>query len=340
MKIRQGLAIAGVVFILFSLLSITGYSSLFSSKTMSHEGRSFEVPEGVTLRWIADNLKEDGFIGSSTLFLTVGKLMLSEKEIMAGEYLFPPNVTLFDIVLAFKYGKVNYRKITILPGYNLEQIGELLASEGLVDIDTFRELSKDKEMIDILALDISSLEGFLYPDTYYLLRGSNPRKILKKMVLNFKDVFTPEFKEKAAELNMTIKDVVTLASIIEKEAVVEKERTLISAVFHNRLKRNMPLQSDPTVIYALGSSFDGDLKREHLTMRSSYNTYMSRGLPPGPIGSPGIESIRAALYPEDVDYLYFVSKNNDTHYFSKNFRDHSRAVAIYQKPLAAKKTIH
>lgn len=338
MRFSQVIAIIGVIAMLLLLLSITGYGSLFAMKNGSAEGRAFDVPEGVTLRWIADSLEDQGFIRSSTLFIVAGKLVLSEKEIMAGEYIFPPNINLFDILSAFKYGRVNFRKVTVPPGYDIDQIGEILESEGLVDKEIFIELTQDRELIDLLDIDVSNLEGFLYPDTYYLYKGSNPRKIMRKMALRFKEVFGPELKERASELHMTVKDVVTLASLIEKEAIVEEDRPLISAVFHNRLKKNMPLQSDPTVIYALGSGFDGDLKREHLILKSPYNTYMRRGLPPGPIGSPGIESIRAALYPADVDYLYFVSKNDDTHHFSKSFKEHSQAVDIYQKPLAANKT--
>lgn len=345
MRFTQTIAITAVIMLLLLLLSITGYSSLFSMKNSSAEGaegRTFFVPEGVTLRWIADSLEDQGLIRSGTLFIAMGKLLLSEKEIMAGEYIFPPKRNLFDILLAFKYGRVNYRKITIPAGFNIDQIGKMLESEGLMDEVTFWQLTRDRDLIELLgpyaSNGVSNLEGFLYPDTYYFFRGGNPKKMARKMVLRFKEVFGPELEERASQLNMTVKDVIALASLIEKEAVIEEERPLISAVFHNRLKRNMPLQSDPTVIYALGSSFDGDLKREHLTLKSSYNTYTRRGLPPGPIGNPGIESIRAALYPTDVDYLYFVSKNDGTHHFSDNFKEHDKAVAIYQKPLALKKT--
>ena len=340
-KISQVAAIIGVVAVLIFLLVIAGYSSFFSTvKNTNVEGREFNVPEGVTLRWIANNLEEQGFIRSSTLFLIAGKFMVSEKEIMAGEYVFPPNINLFDILLFFKYGKVNYRKIMIQPGYDINKIAELLESEGLVDAKKFKELTKDRDLIDLLGIDVTNLEGFIYPDTYYFFKGTSPKKMVKKMVLRFKNAFTPDLAEKAEKLKMSEKDVITLASLIEKEAVAEGDRPLISAVFYNRLKKKMPLQCDPTVIYALGSGFNGDLKKENLSFKSSYNTYINRGLPPGPIGSPGIESIRAALYPANVNYLYFVSKNDGTHQFSKNLAEHNRAVAVYQKPLALNKRIN
>lgn len=337
MRLSQRIAITVVVIMMLLLLSITGYSSLFSIKKEGVKGRIFNVPEGVTLRWISNSLKEEGLIRSSTLFLTAGKLILSEKEIMAGEYIFSPEMSLFDILSSFKNGKVHYHRVTIPAGYSINQIGALLAAEGLIDTDTFLRLTEDRELIGLLNIDIPSLEGFLYPDTYYFLKDGNPRNVIRKMVRRFKEVFDPELEKRAAELNMAVKDIITLASIIEKEAVAEEERPLISAVFHNRLTRNMPLQSDPTVIYALGNSFDGNIKKKHLSFRSSYNTYTVRGLPPGPIGSPGIESIRSALYPAEVDYLYFVSKNDGTHHFSRNLKEHNKAVAIYQKPLALKR---
>lgn len=337
-RISQGIAVISIVLVLIFLLSITGYSSFFTTVSNDNvDGRKFNVPEGVSLRWIADNLEEQGFVRSSTLFLIAGKFMVSEKEIMAGEYVFPPNINLFDILLFFKYGKVNYRKIMVQPGDSIEKIASLLESEGLIDTGKFQELTRDRELISLIKVDVPDLEGFLYPDTYYFFKGSNPKKMIKKMVLRYKEVFTPDLEERALKLKMSVKDVITLASLIEKEAVSDEDRPLISAVFHNRLKKNMPLQCDPTVIYALGRGFDGNLKREDLRFKSSYNTYVKRGLPPGPIGSPGIASIRAALYPANVDYIYFVSKNDGTHQFSKTLAEHNSAVAVYQKPLALSK---
>jgi UPF0755 protein len=150
------------------------------------------------------------------------------------------------------------------------------------------------------------------------------------MVQAFQEVYSLELYERAQQLHLTRHQVVTLASIVEKETSVDEERPLVSAVFHNRLKRRMPLQSDPTVIYAL-PNFDGNLKRVHLKINSRYNTYRWPGLPPGPIANPGKASIYATLYPAPADYLFFVSRNDGTHFFSRNFQDHNRAVTRYQK---------
>jgi len=340
MKTNWFRAIAGTIIILAVLIVLAGYSSLFTMRSSNIEVRIFEVPDGVTLRWIAGSLQKDGIIVNKTLFMLAGKLLLSDKDIKAGEYLLTTDMSLLEVISSFRYGKVNYRTVNIPVGAKIDQIGEILQDEGLVDKETFKQLTRNQGLISLLNMDsdIDSLEGFLYPDTYYFIKSSSPDRIVRKMVLRFRELFTPDMERRASELNMSVKDVVTLASVIEKELGSESERTLISAVFHNRLRRKMPLQSDPTVIFALGEGFDGDLKRKHLAFKSSYNTYLQRGLPPGPIGSPTIKSIHAALYPADVDYLYFVSMNDGTHYFSNNFDEHDKAVTMYQRSLALKKT--
>ncbi len=339
MKTNRFKAIIGTIIILAILIFLVGYTSLFAMRSSNKEVHIFEVPDGVTLRWIAGSLEKEGIIGNKTLFMLAGRLMLSDKDVKAGEYLFTTDMSLIEVISAFRRGKVNYRTMTIPIGANIDQIGEILQEEGLVDKESFKKLTKNHALIGLLNLDsdIDSLEGFLYPDTYYFIKSSSPDRIVRKMVMRFKKLFTPDMVRRASELNMSVKDVVTLASVIEKELGSESERTLISAVFHNRLRHKMPLQSDPTVIFALGEDFNGDLKRKDLTFKSSYNTYLERGLPPGPIGSPTIESIRAALYPADVKYLYFVSKNDGTHHFSNTFAEHDRAVTTYQKSLAMKK---
>jgi UPF0755 protein len=181
-----------------------------------------------------------------------------------------------------------------------------------------------------LGVNATTLEGYLYPDTYNFPRFTKPEEILRTMVARFHQFFTPEVKAQAAALNMTEHEVVTLASIIEKETGQEDERPLIAAVFQNRLKKKYPLQSDPTVIYDI-PNFDGNLTRAQLTTSTPFNTYMHPGLPPGPIANPGIKSILAALHPAPVSYLYFVSKNDGSHQFSSTLTEHNQAVHHYQK---------
>ena len=342
MKTNRFNAIIGTIIILAVLISLASYSSLFAMRGSNKEVHIFEVPEGVTVKWIAGRLKNEGIISSSTLFILAGRFLFSDIKVKAGEYLFTTDMSLIEVISAFQDGKVNYRTVTIPAGAKINRIGEIFQDEGIVDKETFGQLTRNQGLIKLLNLDseIDNLEGFLYPDTYYFIKSSTPDRIVRKMVLRFRKLFTPDMERRAAELNMSVKDLVTLASVIEKEAGSEFERPLISAVFHNRLRLRMPLQSDPTVIYALGEDFDGDLKKSDLRFKSSYNTYLQRGLPPGPIGSPTIESIHAALYPADVDYLYFVSMNDGTHYFSNNFDEHDKAVTLYQRSLALEKTMN
>jgi UPF0755 protein len=184
-------------------------------------------------------------------------------------------------------------------------------------------------MIKTVGVEANSLEGYLFPDTYRLDKTMPEEAIIKKMVSRFWEIFNVDLQNRSRELGFSYHQVVTLASIIEKETGAEEERRLISAVFHNRLKRKELLQSDPTVIYAV-KDFDGNLTREDLKLDSRYNTYRYAGLPPGPIANPGRASLIAALHPAEVDYLYFVSKNDRTHEFSSDLKQHNAAVRKYQ----------
>ncbi|MDP2973069.1 MAG: endolytic transglycosylase MltG, partial [Deltaproteobacteria bacterium] len=180
-----------------------------------------------------------------------------------------------------------------------------------------------------------TLEGYLFPDTYHFIKEMEPEEVIRMMVHQFRKIFGPDLIEKASQMGITPREAVTLASIIEKEASLSEEKPLVSAVFHNRLKRRIPLQSDPTVIYGI-SNFDGNLTKEHLLTPTPYNTYLILGLPPTPICNPGKESIIAALHPASAPYLYFVSKNDGSHHFSESFEEHQRAVGKYQKTLLRK----
>jgi len=180
-----------------------------------------------------------------------------------------------------------------------------------------------------LGLGAETLEGYLFPDTYFFPKDVTVEKIISTMVLRFWSIFSPAWKERAKHYGLTVHQVVTLASIIEKETGAAFERPLISSVFHNRLRKKMRLESDPTVIYGI-KNFDGNLTRKHLKTRTPYNTYAIRGLPVGPIANPGRASLEAALFPEKTSFIYFVSKKDTTHHFSTNLKEHNRAVRKYQ----------
>lgn len=291
--------------------------------------RTVDIPEGATLRQVADLLEVKGLIHSSLGFLTLGKLVLADRRIPAGEYLLHTGMRPVQILSDILNSRAVLRRLTVPEGYTVVQIADLLRQQRMSDPDEFLRLSRDRDFLRSLHLETDSLEGYLFPDTYRFAKNAKAAHLIETMVAALWQVFTPELLARAKEINMSIHEVLTLASVIEKETSVAAERPLVSAVFHNRLRRGMRLQSDPTVIYAL-EAFDGDLHKRDLAIESSYNTYRVAGLPPGPIANPGVEAIRAALYPARANYLYFVSRNDGTHHFSSTLAEHNQAVEKYQ----------
>jgi UPF0755 protein len=220
--------------------------------------------------------------------------------------------------------------VTVTEGMTFRQISALLAAQGLGTEENFLCLGSDPMFLETWGLPPQGVEGYLYPDTYRFSWLASPEEILGRMVGRFYAVMSPALHRQAAVLDLSEHQVVTLASIIEKETGTASERPLVAAVFHNRLRKGMPLQSDPTVIYGI-ARFHGNLTRQHLLTPSPYNTYLFRGLPPGPIANPGLETIRAALSPAEQDYLYFVAKGDGTHVFSSDLNTHNRAVSRFQR---------
>ena len=215
-------------------------------------------------------------------------------------------------------------------GYNLYQIGWTLSGTPLIsEPHEFIDLVKNKQYVHSLGIDADTLEGYLFPDTYYLPKGIKLEDIPKKMVQRYKVVFSDSKRKRAEELGFTEQQIITLASIVEKEAKVDSERKLISAVYHNRLKQGMKLQADPTAVYGT-KAWITRVTKEDLKRRSPYNTYLHKGLPPGPIANPGEGAILAALYPENVDYLFFVAQGDGSHFFSKDFGSHEKAINRYR----------
>jgi len=287
------------------------------------------VPPGQGLQTTAQRLHEAGLIRHPFKFRMLARLKGDDKRIQAGEYLFSPSFPPSKILQIMVDGKVYLHKLTVPEGYTLQQIAALVAQEKLGDESEIVKAAADRARLKEKGIEADTFEGYLFPDTYHFPRNVSPEKIITTMVQKFWDVFTPEWRERCRLLGFSIHEVVTLASIIEKETGVPEERPIISSVFHNRLKKRMRLESDPTVIYRI-KGFNGNLTRKDLDIRDPYNTYQNRGLPPGPIASPGLESLKAALYPADTKYLYFVSRNDKTHHFSANLEDHNRAVRKYQ----------
>lgn len=290
------------------------------------------VKEGASFGQVAHQISEAGFITNHTAFVVLGKLMDVEEQIHPGRYDLNSRMAPSTILNVLATGQTIPYWVTIPEGFSIEQIAHLLEEIGATTVEQFVQTAGDAKFIRELGIEAETLEGFLFPDTYRFHHGMSPRDIIEVMVKQLQRLYTPEVQKQASQRGLNMLEVLTLASIIERETGAGEERKLISAVFHNRLKRGMLLQSDPTVIYAL-PSFDGNLRKPDLRYTSPYNTYRVRGLPPGPIANPGWDSIMAALYPAPVPYLYFVSKNNGTHHFSTTLAEHSRAVYRYQKRL-------
>ncbi|MBM4125201.1 MAG: endolytic transglycosylase MltG [Nitrospira sp.] len=333
MKLWVMLGLVGVALYLAGNVAYHRATDPLTDGTGPRTVKTVDIPEGATFRQVAALLEKEHLIASQWGFVLLGKVTGVDRRVLAGEYALHSDLRPQEILAELLSGRVVLHPVTIPEGYTAAQIADLLGQKGLGNPVEFLTLVHDRSFIHTLLPDaagLSSLEGYLFPDTYSFAKRAETKDIVRTMVEGLEKVLTPELRVRARDLNMTVHQVLTLASVIEKETGSTGERELISAVFHNRLRRHIPLQSDPTVIYGL-SSFDGNLRKRDLAAPSPYNTYRVTGLPPGPIANPGAGSIRAALYPVPTTYLYFVSRNDGTHAFSSTLAEHNRAVDKYQR---------
>lgn len=289
----------------------------------------FTIKPGQSLTMIAQNLEKQLIISNHAYFTLFTKFKKAGTRLQAGEYLLSASNTPSQILDILLKGKVKLYKITIPEGKNIKEVAALVETADFCSQDVFLDLCRDKPFITSLSIKSTTLEGYLFPDTYLFAKHTPCKDIIITMVNHFKQTMTNDWKARATSLGFSVHDIVTLASIIEKETGDAGERPLISSVFHNRLKKNMRLESDPTVIYGI-KNFDGNIKKKHLKMLTPYNTYQIKGLPIGPIANPGALSLKAALYPVKSPYLFFVSKKDTTHKFSRTFAEHNKAVRKYQ----------
>jgi UPF0755 protein len=288
------------------------------------------IRSGQSFSGTVAQLQERGLVRHPQKFRWLAWLRGDERHIRAGEYVLRPSMSPNDILDTLVSGEVLLHKVVIPEGSTLFHIGRILERTGLMSQEAFLDAAEAPRLVDGLGLKGNALEGYLFPETYHFPRGVTPREVIDKMVDHFRSVFTPTWIERAEAIGLTTHEVVTLASIVEKETAAPEERPLIAAVFLNRLKRGMRLESDPTVIYGM-TDFDGNLTRKDLKNPTPYNTYQIKGLPPGPIANPGRASMAAVLYPSEEPFLlYFVSKNNGSHHFSRTLSEHNQMVRQYQ----------
>jgi UPF0755 protein len=288
------------------------------------------IPDGSTFQFVASLLERERLIKSRSAFVLLGKSQSADRKVHAGEYEFNAGMAPGEILSKLLNGQVLLHPVTVPEGLTITQIADVVSQQGLTDREEFLRLARDRTFVASLGIKAETLEGYLYPNTYKFPRAAKAREVLAAMVEQLRKAVGPDLLARMQELKMTVHEVLTLASVIEKETGSSGERPEISAVFHNRLKKHIPLQSDPTVIYGL-PAFDGNLHKKDLSSPSPYNTYRVQGLPPGPIANPGIQAIRATLYPSDSRFLYFVSRNDGTHQFSSTLIEHNQAVEKYQK---------
>ncbi|MDR2811717.1 MAG: endolytic transglycosylase MltG [Endomicrobium sp.] len=298
----------------FFIISMVFFCLGFMPK--AGEKALFVVRKGENFSTVASHLEEQNLILSKQLFLFFVKLTNSQNKLKAGIYELSGRDGIFRILKQLKNNSRNFIRITIPEGNNIKQIADIIADKVKIDKEKFIRIASDR-----------NLEGYLMPETYFVSLGVSEEELIDMMYNEFNKKITPVMYERAKELNVPFKDIITMASIIEKEAVKPEERSIIAAVFYNRLKRKVMLQSCATVLYAMGITKE-KLSLEDIKFKSPYNTYLHFGLPPCPISNPGIESIKAALYPAGSGVLYFVSAGDGSHFFAKTFSEHIKNKQI------------
>jgi UPF0755 protein len=291
-----------------------------------------EVAPGSGVARIAEDLTSAGVVSDALTFRAAARWAGVDRRLQAGEYRFTDGASPLDVVGRLARGDIFVHPVTFPEGRTIREMAAIFAASGLGTADEFARAAADATLIGDLDRGAPSLEGYLFPDTYPLARRTGAAGAVRAMVARFREAFGADLRAEAARRDLSLREVVTLASLIEKETSAPEERAIVSAVYQNRLRIRMPLQADPTVIYALmqRGRWNGNLTRADLQLDSPYNTYRYPGLPPGPIAAPGLRSLEAAVRPADVPYLYFVSRNDGTHVFATTLAEHNRNVRRWQ----------
>ncbi len=319
--------------ILYStVILIASVLSFFFLLNAPIQGRTaattFMIKQGGSVTSVAEELKGAGLIRSRLLFITLVRLQRGTGSIKSGEYSIEIKSKTSDIIDKIIRGEVVTQKFTVPEGLYIQQIADLLQKKGIVSADKFIEACSSRDLLEKYHIPFNSAEGFLFPDTYVIAKGLSARSIAEIMIQRFFEGLDRIMHNTYS--TEELKRVVIVASLVEREAKVDSERPIIAAVFYNRLKKNKRLESCATVQYILGKPKERLLFSD-LEIKSPYNTYLHTGLPPGPIANPGIKSIQAAISPAEVDYLFFVSKKDGTHYFSSTYREHLDAIEKYNR---------
>jgi UPF0755 protein len=318
-------------------VAAAGAAWFYSSLTRPYKGYAeaeifVEIPSGTGTAAMARRLAEAGVVRSPEVFRAAVWMRGSARRLQAGEYRFDRSMSPTEVVDKIARGDVYVRSLTFREGLTIREMARVFEDAAFGSAADFIEAAKNTALIKGLDPEAKDLEGYLFPDTYTLPRKATAAQLVERMVARFERVLTPELREQAAARGLSVRELVTLASLVEKETAKPEERPIVAGVYTNRLRIGMGLQCDPTVIYALmlAGRYDGNIRRADLQIDSPYNTYRYAGLPPGPIAAPGAASLQAAANPADVPYLYFVSRNDGSHVFSTTLEEHNRNVYEYQ----------
>lgn len=307
------------------------YRQVFQPFKNDNQNVVVVIESGMPVSSIAKKLQRHGVIASAEAFRRYYRLFHADRKLKAGEYLFDGPLSMRQVIEKLAEGKSLLHKVTVKEGLWIGETARVFEESGLFPAAEFVRAAGDAGLIRDIDPEANDLEGYLFPDTYRVRKDIRPGEMVRLMVDRFRENFSNTFVWRARDIGFSVRQAVILASLVEKETANREERFLVSSVFHNRLRRGMLLDCDSTIIYALkkAGTWDGDLRWRDLKGDSPFNTRRHRGLPPGPIASPGHAALEAALYPENTDYLFFVAKDKNSHHFSSSLAEHNRAVRKY-----------
>lgn len=335
----RAVAVAALLLVLGGVVgAVVIYNFVHTSISTSPEAVIFDVRPGDTFKAVTNNLKDAGLIANAPFFQIFARATRTAAKIRVGQYSIRRNANPAEIIAIISSGKSIEYPLTVQEGFNIFEIAERVQDQGIASKSEFISLVRNPDFImQVLGERVPSLEGYLFPETYNITKFTSAQQLVHMMVARFKENFAKV--QRLGKSALTRHELVTLASIIEKETGASFERPLISSVFHNRLRKNMRLETDPTVIYGIwqqSGEWNRNISRADLTTPNRYNTYTFTGLPYGPISNPGFAALRAALLPEQSEYLFFVSRNDGTHVFSVDYAGHLSAVKSFQQNAKAR----
>ncbi|MCB1197986.1 MAG: endolytic transglycosylase MltG [Deltaproteobacteria bacterium] len=326
---KKSIQFYGLGLIVIGLLAGFAIYILFYHHPINRKSVLLTVDKNQSIGQVTKRLQQEGVLKHPLLLKVALKVTGKDKKFRSGTFELQQPSSIQEIIHAFTKGKMVLQEISIPEGFTMQMIADLLAQKGITSQEAFLKACQNKAILTEFDIAAENAEGYLFPETYQFAKDMDAELVVQTMLDHLLRKITPEHLARAFELNLNLHQWVTLASIIEKEAANASEYRTIASVFHNRLARGMRLESDPTIIYGI-PDYDGNIRKKHIRMPHPYNTYVIKGLPPGPIASPGWGALEATINPEKTDYLFFVADRNHKHVFSKTYKEHQKNVYEYQ----------